>query len=1267
MSGNEDTETSRRDYRPSYTPHHQIPTIQKYREEKEQRKEDYGSPQDEAAAPSRTQQLGDAWNKYRHGEEADNTDASKQPYQSENKNKMGQEQTKAEDHADGDYTQGAGSETKTEQDSEEHAQGDYTQGASSGKTERDGEDVKDPNVAEDTSQTTYAQMNPKQKRKDMKKRSDDRIEREVTDPVTHLPVTIHDFTGKDLKQTPQNGPPAGEEPRSATGGANIGKDDGQLAKEQDEIQQSHEEMEALFPPPEFEAAREEIAYVYKTAVTIGVGLVSAALTSIILLFQLTKNSTGVSRVLLSAIEGALALASSIAVIMGMRQWTENRIKGVWETEVWNAERQQGKKQANSKTPESTQWLNSLMASIWPLVNPDLFTSVADTLEDVMQASLPRMVRMVSVDDIGQGSEALRILGVRWLPTGAAARSVTKDGKLEKGEEKGKSDRTVPGQGELQEKPDGDNPKGQNDDGDGEKEKEQGQSVAEGMEAEEGDFVNVEIAFAYRPRTGKKGMRDRANNAHLYLAFYLPGNIKLPVWVELHGIVGTLRLRLQLTPDPPFFSLCTLTFLGQPKVDLSCIPLLKKGPNIMDLPLISNFVQSSVDAAMAEYVAPKSLTLDLKDMLVGDDFKKDTTARGVIVVTIRRAFDFKEGDPGIAMIKSGSSDPYVSVGWAKFGKPVWSTRVILTEMHPHWEETAYILVSPEELNVDERLRVQLWDSDRSTADDDLGRIELDVKMLMRDPHSNGKMWDREDGFKALKAGEGMPGKLDWSVGYFSKQRITDNQLAEQDEDPDVKNIDQLKKKVYEESGRKLREASKDESAEIEQQKAQDLKARQDELIIASPPAHDYPTGILSIQIHQITGLELEAINKNKASKNESGTDEEEDGDDLPSAYCTIILNHQKIFRTRTKPKNSKPFFNAGCERVIRDVRTSEVHISVRDSRVHEDDPLLGIIYLPLAKLFAKRSQINGFFPLAGGIGYGRARVSLVFRSIQLQAPRQMLGWDYGTVEIGSEAKSIGLPKELEGLRLKARIGSAKGKMQANGGTWKTKGDKSIKLPVRKRYTACLIVEFRTASSIRDHTPAFAVLWLKDIPDDEEQTIKVPVWKGDMKRAEHNCLPESGTKVGEIELKVSFWSGLGAFHSKLASKDTNVGDVMEVLDTCQDNDDTDFTDGAHHEVDTDGASTSSSSDSSSDDEGEATPTTRSGASTDSLESNGKRGTIDQIKDYRGHRKQLHRKNRGIMQWKGPRTLQWMKHKIDHAEEKITSQFKHSERDTGIETEV
>lgn len=290
------------------------------------------------------------------------------------------------------------------------------------------------------------------------------------------------------------------------------------------------------------------------------------------------------------------------------------------------------------------------------------------------------------------------------------------------------------------------------------------------------------------------------------------------------------MRLQLCPDPPFFALCTLTLLGQPKADLSCVPLTKKGLNIMNLPIISPFVQSSIDAALAEYVAPKSLTLDLKDMLVGDDFKKDTNTRGVIMVRIKSAKGFKEGDSSIGPLKMGSSDPYVAVGWAKFGKPVFSTRVIIGEMEPVWEETAFILVGPEELNAEERLRLQLWDSDRASADDDLGRIEVALKELMHGKEPKDKMTDRHDGFFAVDSNQKMPGLLDWSVGYFGKIGIQDEQLERQREDTGINTMQQLKDKVSEETEQKMREAtSRNESIELDQQKAQDLKVQEGKLI------------------------------------------------------------------------------------------------------------------------------------------------------------------------------------------------------------------------------------------------------------------------------------------------------------------------------------------------------------------------------------------------------------------------------------------------------
>ena len=72
-------------------------------------------------------------------------------------------------------------------------------------------------------------------------------------------------------------------------------------------------------------------------------------------------------------------------------------------DIWNAAQTREERASESSLPESVQWLNSLLASVWPLINPDLFTSLADTVEDVMQASLPKLVRMISVSDLGQGN------------------------------------------------------------------------------------------------------------------------------------------------------------------------------------------------------------------------------------------------------------------------------------------------------------------------------------------------------------------------------------------------------------------------------------------------------------------------------------------------------------------------------------------------------------------------------------------------------------------------------------------------------------------------------------------------------------------------------------------------------------------------------------------------------------------------------------------------------------------------------------------------
>lgn len=188
-------------------------------------------------------------------------------------------------------------------------------------------------------------------------------------------------------------------------------------------------------------------------------------------------------------------------------------------------------------------------------------------------------------------------------------------------------------------------------------------------------------------------------------------------------------------------------------------------------------------------------------------------------------------------------------------------------------------------------------DRTTADDLLGFLEIPLKGVMSDPATKNRFSQREDGFQDSE-GISYPGKLYWEVGYFEKTGL--GEYLSVTEDPD---FNETKKGIEEETESELRESNLvGKSSELKQQKKEDLKDRTNDIISASSPNLNWPSGILNIKIEQIVGLELDGTSKPGVKEEE----DDEEAEDLPSAYCTVILNHQKIYKTRTKFKDSKPF-------------------------------------------------------------------------------------------------------------------------------------------------------------------------------------------------------------------------------------------------------------------------------------------------------------------------------------------------------------------------
>lgn len=747
-------------------------------------------------------------------------------------------------------------------------------------------------------------------------------------------------------------------------------------------------------------------------------------------------------------------------------------------------------------PESVEWMNMFLRTLWGLINPELFVYIGDMIEDVMQQSLPAFVDAVRVSDMGQGINPIRILSVRALSDKTTDEEYPRDDWIDQGTNK----LQMQAQSALSDNRD---------------------------EEQSGDYVNLEVAFAYQAVPGHEE-KARAKNIHLFIEFFLGLydwlHIPIPVWIQLEGLIGTVRLRLQFISDPPFIRNVTLTFMGLPAIEASAIPMSRALPNVLDLPLISRFAKNAIAASMAEYLAPKSMTINVQELLSGAALG-DTHALGVFIITIHHAKNLSPQDA------NGKSDPYIVLAYAKFGKPLYSTRIILGDLNPCFEETTALLVTPDEVKSDEELAVMLWDSDKRSADDLIGRVEIPVKDLMKDPN---KTFHRTDSLMGFEDADSMPGTLSWSIGYFTKVPLkkslerpaTTPPPSPSSSSPSTAQPAQAK-------------TPNDQSSSAKTEPAPDVQR--------TPPDPDYPSGILSIVIHHISNLECQNL-KGTSGKNREGqagqdTDAPtEQASNLPSAYCEIIINDDLVYKTRVKQYTSMPFFEAGTERFIRDWRNTLVRIAVRDARLREKDPILGIVSLDLRHLLQDASEVTRMFSITEGIGYGRMNVTLLFKSVHLSLPKYALGWETATIEILSPITlNINSDNDFQPhpTKLIAFTSDSKESLPAsiaettdNGITWNIDG---LRLPVYNRYSSSLNFELGK-SSVWDHKPdAIAVLWLSKVEDDEEIDVEVPVIVGrDLRLLRQNFLNDFTASthdyqiVGRLKTKIKLNRGLDEDH-------------------------------------------------------------------------------------------------------------------------------------------
>lgn len=155
------------------------------------------------------------------------------------------------------------------------------------------------------------------------------------------------------------------------------------------------------------------------------------------------------------------------------------------------------------TPESVEWLNALTKIVWPLIDPAMFRSMTDMIEDIMQASLPSFIDAVKIDDFGIGKNAFRVIAMRALPDQPHEEEYPRDEWINQGqgeqlkkekEEKRKQRQVIE-----------------------EKEQHNQEETEEDLD-ESGDYYNFEMSLAYTAPPGAKMLHGE--NISLIVNFYL---------------------------------------------------------------------------------------------------------------------------------------------------------------------------------------------------------------------------------------------------------------------------------------------------------------------------------------------------------------------------------------------------------------------------------------------------------------------------------------------------------------------------------------------------------------------------------------------------------------------------------------------------------------------------------------------------------------------------------------------------------------------------
>ena len=196
-------------------------------------------------------------------------------------------------------------------------------------------------------------------------------------------------------------------------------------------------------------------------------------------------------------------------------------------------------------------------------------------------------------------------------------------------------------------------------------------------------------------------------------------------------------------------------------------------------------------------------------------------------------------------------------------------------------------------------------------------------------------------------------------------------------------------------------------------------------------------------------------------------------------------------------------------------------------MRENDATLGIVSVKLGELLKDGGIYTGWHNIVGGLGFGRIKISVLFRSFNVQIPAPLRGCGVGVVEIAklsavirsdcpAHEKDLALVMETYGCKTSTSTTPALPYKDGTQFQWSI--SEPMRMAVRSRYPSLLyldLVSDRRGPGKRQRW-GHAVIALNHVSDLVPTTLKVPIFQGEEDPAVEQTLFRAMTLKSELIL-------------------------------------------------------------------------------------------------------------------------------------------------------